>query len=156
MKKLLLLIASTFLILISACSRNFDGSLSSPLIYKIDIQQGNAIEQKMLAKIKVGMDKKQVKFILGTPLLIDPFRNDRWDYIYSLQKNGVAREQRLVTLHFKDSKLSYLSGDIKNSAFTINTEDDIVTENQAIIVPKKQKKTKGFFNRLWNKIIFLD
>ncbi len=149
MKILVVLIIS--LIVLSACSRSYDGGYNLPLLYKIDIQQGNVIEQEMLDKLKPGMDMNQVKFIMGTPVLIDPFHNDRWEYIYSFQKGGGVREQRHITLHFEDEKLSYISGDIEISDVP-RIENDIVTEQEAIIVPESKTKKKGFFGRLWDKV----
>ena len=146
-------ILSISLLLLSACSRSFDGSYNPPLLYKIDIQQGNVIEQKMLDKLKPGMDKNQVKFIMGTPVLIDPFHNERWEYIYSFQKGGGVREQRHITLHFKEEKLSFISGDIEVSNLP-RAEKEIISEDEAVIVPKSatKKEEKGFFGKLWDKI----
>lgn len=146
------LIIFTFsLLFLSACTRSFDGGYNPPLLYKIDIQQGNVIEQEMLNKLKVGMDQNQVKFIMGTPVLIDPFHSERWEYIYSYQKAGGVREQRHITLHFENEKLSHISGDIHASEQP-RVENDIVTEEEAIIVPKQEKKEKGFFEKVWDKI----
>ena len=141
-------ILSISLLLLSACSRSFDGSYNPPLLYKIDIQQGNVIEQKMLDKLKPGMDKNQVKFIMGTPVLIDPFHNERWEYIYSFQKGGGVREQRHITLHFKEEKLSFISGDIEVSNLP-RAEKEIISEDEAVIVPKSatKKEEKGFFGK---------
>jgi outer membrane protein assembly factor BamE len=150
MKKLVVLCIS--LIFLGACSRSFDGGYNVPLLYKIDIQQGNVIEQKMLDKLKPGMDKNQVKFIMGTPVLIDPFHNERWEYIYSFQKGGGVREQRHITLHFEEDKLAYISGDIEVSNVPRPSESEIITEEDAVIVPKSEKKEKGFFGRLWDKV----
>ena len=50
--------------------------------YKIDVQQGNFLDQEMVAKLKPGMTRSQVRFLLGTPLIADPFHPDRWDYVY--------------------------------------------------------------------------
>lgn len=139
------------LILLAACSRSFDGGYNMPLLYKIDIQQGNVIEQDMLNKLKPGMDKNQVKFIMGTPVIVDPFHNERWEYIFSMQKGGGVREQRHITLHFEDEKLSHVSGDIEVSDVP-RVENAIVTEKEAILVPKSTKEEKGFFDRLWDKV----
>ena len=152
MKKLALLCIP--LILLGACSRSFDGGYNVPLLYKIDIQQGNVIEQEMLNKLKPGMDKNQVKFIMGTPVIIDPFHNDRWEYVFSMQKAGGVREQRHITLHFdEDEKLSHLSGDIEISDVPIK-ELDIVTEEEAVTVPEGsyKGKEKDFFGKLWDKV----
>jgi len=151
MKKLVVLCIS--LILLTACSRSFDGGYNLPLLYKIDIQQGNVIKQDMLNKLRPGMNKEQVTFIMGTPVLIDPFHNERWEYVYSFQKGGSVREQRHITIHFEDDKLTHLSGDIDVSD-TPRTENEIeiITEEDAILVPKSTKKEKGFFGRLWDKV----
>lgn len=80
--------------------------------YKAEIQQGNAISQEMLARLKPGMTPSQVRFVLGTPLLVDPFRDNRWDYVYRLQKGGKLLEQRRVTIVFEDGRLKAVEGDV--------------------------------------------
>jgi outer membrane protein assembly factor BamE len=80
--------------------------------HKIDIQQGNYVTQDMVAKLKPGMSKSQVRFALGTPLIVDPFHTDRWDYIYVLQKGGRVAEQRRIVVVFQDDKLARIDGDI--------------------------------------------
>ena len=84
--------------------------------HKIDIQQGNYVTQDMVAKLKPGMNKSQVRFALGTPLIVDPFHSDRWDYIYVLQKGGRVAEQRRIVVVFQDDKLLRIDGDIVPSA----------------------------------------
>jgi outer membrane protein assembly factor BamE len=80
--------------------------------HKIDIQQGNAVTQEMVAKLQPGMTRNQVRFVLGTPLLVDPFRTDRWDYYYSYMKGGDLVEQRRMVVFFKDDKLDRIEGDV--------------------------------------------
>lgn len=80
--------------------------------YKIDIQQGNYVTQDMVAKLKPGMTRSQVRFALGTPLIIDPFRNDRWDYFYIMHKAGELTEQRVVTIVFSGNELLRIEGDV--------------------------------------------
>ena len=80
--------------------------------HKIDIQQGNYVTQDMVAKLKPGMSKSQVRFALGTPLVVDPFRVDRWDYVYVLQKGGKVVEQRRIVVVFQDDKLVRIDGDV--------------------------------------------
>lgn len=91
-------------------------SVPIPGVHKIDIQQGNVITQEMVSKLKPGMTKNQVKFVLGTPPITDAFHQDRWDYIYSLQQGGGERQQRRLTLFFDDDKLTRIEGDIKPAA----------------------------------------
>ncbi len=136
------------LVFLSACTKSFDGGYEMPLLYKIDIQQGNVIEQEMLDRLKPGMDKNQVKFIMGTPVLIDPFHNNRWEYIFSFQKGGGIREQRHITLHFDedDEKLTHVTGDIK--AADGSRDATKIVEADAVVVPNSGKSKKGFFGRL--------
>jgi outer membrane protein assembly factor BamE len=148
MKKLVLFCIS--LVFLGACSRGFDGSYNTPLLYKVDIQQGNVIEQDMLDRLKPGMDKNQVKYIMGTPVLIDPFHNNRWEYIYSFQVGGGIREQRHITLHFEDDKLNRVTGDIIPADGTRNANE--IVEAEAVVVPNSKKQEKGFFGRLFDKL----
>ena len=80
--------------------------------YKIDIQQGNYVTQDMVDKLKPGMSKSQVRFALGTPLIVDPFQTDRWDYVYVLQKQGRVVEQRRIVVTFQGDKLTRIEGDV--------------------------------------------
>jgi outer membrane protein assembly factor BamE len=80
--------------------------------YKIDVQQGNYVNQQMVAKLKPGMTRAQVRFILGTPLVVDPFRTDRWDYVYLLNKRGEVTEQRRIAVIFEQDKLKRIEGDV--------------------------------------------
>ncbi len=69
-------------------------------IYKIDIQQGNALEAKDVKKVKLGMSKEQVLFVLGSPLIVDSFHPDRWDYIYLLAPGYGEKQRRQLTIIF--------------------------------------------------------
>ncbi len=80
--------------------------------YKIDIQQGNVVTQEMVSKLRQGMTRSQVKFVMGTPLVADPFHPERWDYFYKFDKGGQAREERRLTLLFEADKLSRVLGDV--------------------------------------------
>jgi len=80
--------------------------------YKIDIQQGNLVTQEMVAKLKAGMTRAQVRFALGSPLVIDPFRTDRWDYVYLYQSQGKETQRRHLTVIFDDDKLLRIEGDV--------------------------------------------
>jgi outer membrane protein assembly factor BamE len=92
--------------------------------YKIDVQQGNYVNQEMVAKLKPGMTRSQVRFILGTPLVVDPFRTDRWDYVYLLKKGGEVMEQRRIAVIFEQDKLKRIEGDVV-AAGSGNTKDKV-------------------------------
>jgi outer membrane protein assembly factor BamE len=118
-----------------------------PLVYKIDIQQGNLITQDMVAQLQAGMDKDKVRLILGTPLLEDTFHADRWDYIYSLQKGGEKREQRRITLYFNGDKLQRIKGDVKPSAGQLVAE-----KRPEITVDVPGEHTPGFWDKTSEKL----
>lgn len=84
--------------------------------YKMDIQQGNFVTQEMISKLQPGMTRNQVRFALGTPLVVDPFRTDRWDYVFLYQKAGVVTEHRKIAVIFKDDKLLRIEGDVVPAA----------------------------------------
>lgn len=80
------------------------------LIYKQNVQQGNAHEQEDLDQVQLGMTKKQVAYLLGTPAVQDPFHKDRWDYISMLSRRGGEPVRRLVTLTFENDVLIATDG----------------------------------------------
>jgi outer membrane protein assembly factor BamE len=81
-----------------------------PLVYKIDVQQGNYVTQDTVARMKVGMSRAEVKQLLGTPLLADVFHANRWDYYFSNVKGNKADDRTRFTVFFKDEKVVDFSG----------------------------------------------
>ena len=80
-------------------------------VYKLDINQGNYLSQDMVDKLKVGQTKTQVRQLLGTPLLVSPFRENRWDYVYEFTKQGQVVAHRTFTVYFVEDKLARWEGD---------------------------------------------
>jgi outer membrane protein assembly factor BamE len=80
--------------------------------YRIEIQQGNYVSQEMIAQLKPGMTKEQVRFVLGTPMVTDIFHSDRWDYVYWREAPNGARETRKVTVLFEQGQLARVDGDV--------------------------------------------
>jgi outer membrane protein assembly factor BamE len=84
--------------------------------YRIEIQQGNFVSQEMVSKLKPGMSKDQVRFVLGTPLITDSFHAERWDYVFRRQRaNSDALEHRKIAVFFEDGKLKRIEGDVKEA-----------------------------------------
>ncbi len=79
--------------------------------HKLEIQQGNIITEEMLAQLKPGMTTSQVRFLLGSPQLLDPFHKNRWDYIHSLGQSGKQVEYRHLILYFDGDTLSRIERD---------------------------------------------
>lgn len=97
--------------LLAACSGMPDASsLLSP--YRIDVRQGNFVSQEMVAKLKPGMSRDQVRFVLGTPLIADIFHANRWDYIYRFQPGRGEAQERRLAVYFEDGKLARVGGDV--------------------------------------------
>lgn len=86
---------------------NLTGCFLVPhVLYKIDVQQGNVVTDEMLDKLKPDMTKSQVRFVLGSPLIVDVFRDNRWDYVYIQRMKGDLVEQKRLTIFFnKDDRL---------------------------------------------------
>jgi len=108
--------------------------------YKVDVQQGNYITQDMVAKLKPGMTRSQVRFILGTPLIADPFHADRWDYMYQFQKRGRLTESRHITVVFDQDKLARIEGDVV-PAGEAKTEGGVTVQKQE--PPAQRAPTEG-------------
>lgn len=90
-------------------------SACSSWVYRIDIPQGNYLEQKDIDKLQVGMTKEQVKFVLGSPVVQDTFENDIWHYVYKF-KSGRSTDFDLrkdFTVKFVDNKLAEAYGDFE-------------------------------------------
>jgi outer membrane protein assembly factor BamE len=84
--------------------------------YKPEIQQGNYLSQEIIAQVKPGMTREQVRFLLGTPLLTDIFHADRWDYVYWREAENGKRETRKMALFFNDGKVARIEGDVASPA----------------------------------------
>ena len=105
--------AALLLVLVAGC-----GVLRIPGItpYKPEIEKGNYLSQEIIAQVKPGMSREQVRFLLGTPLLTDIFHADRWDYVYWHEAQNGKRETRKVALFFSDNKLERIQGDVVSPA----------------------------------------
>ncbi len=108
------------------------GSMDFPGVYKISIPQGNVITQNMVDQLLPGMTKRQVVFVMGTPLVRDPFHQDRWDYIYSFQPGGGQRGQERISVFFEDDALVNFTGDFVPSEMeAASVSVDIESESEA-------------------------
>ncbi len=114
----------------------FAGCSNVPMLpslkaYKIDVQQGNYITQDMVAKLKPGMTRSQVRYALGTPLIVDPFRTDRWDYFYMFHKAGELTEQRVFTVVFRGDVMERIEGDVIAGPGAPGTAQKPATDGQS-------------------------
>jgi outer membrane protein assembly factor BamE len=94
-------------LLLAACdSISLPDSIPVPTSYKMDIRQGNFVTAEMREKIKLGMSKSQVKYVLGTPMVSDVFHANRWDYVYRLEQKSRLVEKQRLTLYFENDNLT--------------------------------------------------
>jgi len=148
MRKLLILITINASIFLGACAE--DPIINRlPFVYRIDVQQGNVITQDMVNQLRTGMNKRQAQFVLGAPMLNDPFHADRWDYFYEYNpgsdgKNPASRER--VTLIFEDDRLTDISGTMLPDP----KPDALPPSRQVtVVVPFQELERVGILTRMW-------
>jgi outer membrane protein assembly factor BamE len=81
------------------------------LIYKVDAQQGNLFDKDTVETLKPGMSKRQVLLVMGSPAVISPFNQDRWDYVSTIRRGRGKMESKDLVLSFKDNALVKIDGD---------------------------------------------
>lgn len=92
-----------------------------PRPYKLDITQGNRFVQSKLEHVEPGMTREQVEFLLGAPVVIEPFQKNRWDYLYLWQPGYGEPIRRMVSIYFSDEgRVTRIEGDLK---FTLGPEE---------------------------------
>ena len=131
--------------------------------YKIDIQQGNVLTQEMVAQLKPGLTKDQVRFVLGTPVLMDMFHANRWDYVYRYQKGSTGEvEMRKFSTYFDaNDKLARVAGDVtaadSSDASVVpdsrTREIDLGSVGENAVAPPPANE-KGFFGRMMESVGF--
>ena len=110
---------------LSGCS-----GIGFPGVYLINIDQGNIVEQDMVDQLKPDMTRRQVRFLLGTPIVEDTFNNDRWDYIRVVRRGNDTLLRRRLTVVFEDDVL-------------VDVEGDYVSENWPEPTPEEPAEDSG-------------
>ena len=96
-------------------------------IYKTDINQGNLLDERTVEQLEIGMTKRQVQVLMGTPSIQSPFHQSRWDYTASISRRGGAPEVRTLTLTFDGDQLASIDGD-----FLAGQEEQLLEDAQRI------------------------
>jgi len=108
------LAAAAAVVLLAGCGsmQNVGRSVTSVISpYRVEVVQGNFVSKEQVEALQKGMSREQVRQILGTPLVSSVFHNDRWDYVFSLRRQGVEPQQRRLTVYFKDDMMERAEGD---------------------------------------------
>ncbi|MEM9316885.1 MAG: outer membrane protein assembly factor BamE [Pseudomonadota bacterium] len=87
------------------------GFVGFPGVYRIDVEQGNLVDREMIDQLTEGMSRRQVRFIMGSPLVEDTFNPDRWDYPYVISNGRKVISEAKVTVHFVEDRLVAIEGD---------------------------------------------
>ncbi|TKB43097.1 outer membrane protein assembly factor BamE [Thalassotalea mangrovi] len=90
-------------------------TFASGCVYRIDVPQGNYIEQKQIDKLQIGMSKDQVKFVLGNPVIVDTFNDDKWYYVYNFKsgRDQAFDSEKKLVLTFEGDVLAKAEGDFE-------------------------------------------
>ncbi len=130
--------------------------------YKIDVQQGNVLTQEMVSQLKPGLTKDQVRFLLGTPVLMDMFHANRWDYVYRLKKGstGAVEMRQFSTFFDENDRLIRVGGDVAAlqssdlSAQPTNKmrEIDLGSVSEGAVAPPIEER--GFFGKILESVGF--
>lgn len=119
----LVLVALAGLAALSACSSLGDrtrGALNAITPYKVEVVQGNFVSKEQVDLLKPGMTRQQVREILGTALLNDVFHANRWDYVFTIKRQGVEPQHRRLTVFFNGELMERFEGD------TMPSEEEFV------------------------------
>jgi outer membrane protein assembly factor BamE len=114
-----------------------------PFVYKMTVQQGNILTEEMVDGLQLGMDRRQVQYLLGTPPLTNFFHADRWDYVYTIRRGHEDMEVKKLTLFFEEDALVRMEGNVRPDPGRAAAREptEIVLE-----VPDYQGR-KGLFRR---------
>lgn len=117
--------------------------------FRVEIQQGNYITRGQFEQLKVGMTMREVRYIMGTPLVVDPFHEkSRWDYVYAYSPDlGTDFEKHRITLFFKEDKLQQIAGDINGTDLAEAYEESGGTR----VTSPTEASSKGFFGKIFHR-----
>jgi outer membrane protein assembly factor BamE len=146
MQKLLISLLLFASLLSGGCSTD-----KIPGVYRPDIQQGNVVTQGMVDKLRPGMTRQQVAYIMGTPLLVDVFHQNRWDYLYSMEPGDEDRQQERISIYFEEGRLARIEGDFRPMPVADPMTQDKETVHR---VPDYGERKKGFFKRTMETVGF--
>jgi outer membrane protein assembly factor BamE len=119
-----------------------------PFVYKMPVQQGNVITEEMVDAVQPGMNKRQVRYLLGTPLLMDMFHENRWDYTYTLQRGNDPMKVKRLTVWFQDDAVVRIDGDLQPNPQRAADQ----TKQELIVSVPDWKDNRGVISRAMNAV----
>lgn len=133
--------------LLSACGGLPDASKVSTAVqpYRIDRVQGNVVTREQVAALKPGMPRLLVRDILGTPLLASVFHADRWDYVFTFNRQGAEPQSRRVSVYFKGDTLErYEADDLPSEAEFVATLKTGIRTDKVPVMEASPEALKKF------------
>ncbi len=115
-----------------------------PIVHRQDIQQGNIVTQEMNNRLQPGMSKSQDRFVMGTPMLVDAFHQNRWDYPYEMTRGWGETERKRLTLIFEADQLVRMEGDYHPQP---EGEAEVVDKETVVSVPDYVDPDEGIFSK---------
>jgi len=113
--------------------------------YKVEVVQGNFVSKEQVEALKPGMSRQQVRDILGTPLVSSVFHQDRWDYVFTIKRQGVSPQARKLAVFFKGSVLERFEGDdMPSEAEFVATLDNKRKNAKVPVLEASEEKLKQF------------
>jgi outer membrane protein assembly factor BamE len=113
-------------------------AVASPVLYVPEVVQGNFISREQKEYLKPGLSRQQVKEVLGTPLVSSVFHDQRWDYVFTIRRQGVPPQSFSLSVWFKGDLLERISGDELPSETEFVTQ--LVAKKAGIKVPELEAK----------------
>ena len=164
MQKLLISITAAASLILSGCSSVGDGLRSAssvtdwipdaldkaPLIYRPTILQGNVVTQEQVNKLKPGMSRRQVRFVLGSPTLRDVFHEDRWDYPYTEGVGSTPDDYKYLSVFFENDRLVRVAGDLHPQA--PGEQDKAEKKPTVVSVPDWNPEPTSLWGRALNTV----
>lgn len=119
---------------LAACAQRPNDSLFGLITpYRLEVVQGNVVTQEMVAQLRPGLSRDQVRGVMGSPLLADLFHADRWDYVFTIRRQGTVPQQRRVSVFFKGDLLD------RHEADALPSERDFVASIDAAKVEQRKQ-----------------
>lgn len=141
--------------LLGGCRGDAGPSMPALSAYRITVAQGNILTAADLSRLERGMDRERVRLLLGTPLVDDPFTNDRWDYVFNLRRGYDARLQRVVTVVFRDDRLHHIEGTLVPDP---EAREQALAEDArtTVYVPPAPPEELGFWGKVGDAVGLVD
>lgn len=116
--------------------------------YRVEVVQGNFVSREQVEALKPGMSRQQVRDTLGTPLMASVFHSDRWDYVFTLKRQGVQPQARKLTVFFKGNELERFEGDtMPSEAEFVATLDAKRKQSRVPLLEASEERLKQFAAR---------